>query len=260
MTLPVFRVLAWGCCDGIRAARQFPFLVALVVAASLAHESLYTVLQAQPWRPEKPALELIVSLASGVLVMPCWIAMYRFLPRGDDNPHSGMDVGSRRLRLSVGVYVVAILVASLPFIAAETAIDAGDGSDGVATAALIAFVVFMAFAAALTILLTLVFPAIAVDAAEPFGVLRLIRGEFWRFLLIGLLSLLPLLALEIAINALWPVVDLDLLNARRWTITVVRAILLAVFDVALLGLSSRLYVLLVETPAEPASPARAAAT
>jgi hypothetical protein len=182
-------------------------------------------------------LRLAIELASMFLWAIISVAWYRFILIGE-SPSGSYQINFGRREGRYMLVFLLLLTLSLPiFITPAFSIsDTGRTSAGslVAFFALLLSMVCIYFLFRMLLLL----PAVAID--EPINVrmvLERTRGNFWRILLVCVLSSLPFLALFIFIAALGDAIGLP--NAVTLTLSSLFSIFFAIVNVAVLAICYR---------------------
>lgn len=141
-------------------------------------------------------LGTLITLVWNFYLTPIFIAIHRFIVRGEITPRYELRPGEARFRSYFGWTAALTLASMLPALIGLRA-----GASVVAnTLALILMIAFLVVSVRLLIL----FPAIALDApgAHWQNALADSRGRFWRIFVLVLMTILPLLVGGMLLSAL----------------------------------------------------------
>jgi hypothetical protein len=246
--LPVFATVGPVFSDTIRAARAMPVLVIAAAIVSGAHTfSDWALTSDEAGSAGNIAfIKLAVSVAVTILVAPVLIAISRFVVLNEVTGGYALPLSSARFQRFCAWSVALLLLTELLAL-----ITPALGIEGDAKTAAEIVLLLVSFAVAVS--LTLLFPAIAVDApgaTAPGATLRNsladLRGAFWRIFAILVLVALPILA--VAFSVMWAVEDSIVDLVTRW----LAALLLELLWTAA---SARLFLTLADRLRSP-DPAR----
>jgi hypothetical protein len=179
-------VSAWR--DTRRAFVAMPALAGTALAIVTALGLVETL--ARPTAQGSLGLSLLVSLAQAFAVTPYLIAVHRFVILGNVTPRYALQPAERRFQRFFGWSVVLLLISSVPLLLTQLLPVA------MAVQVILLFVVLI-IVAVLTLRITILFPAVAVDApgANWRNAIADTRGYALRIFIVGLLAVFPLLAL-----------------------------------------------------------------
>jgi hypothetical protein len=253
--LSVVSVVAMGYRDLVRVLRTLTNLVVIALAISLALQFLEFLFLAS-WL-EIPVVGTLVTLGLSALrsflLTPFYIAVHRFVILDEIARKYSFDRHSRRFSLFfawsfalaalvsvLGLLLIPLLVLIIPW----------------AEPKLLAMLIVIVAAAIVVVRLTIIFPAIAVDAsgADAPNALADTKGHASKMVAVFLVASLPFIAVYILI-APWQRDAVPLLGG-----TLISAVVSALFIPLLLALASRMYQVLADRLVVPTSTGTVAPT
>ena len=180
-------VLAWR--DTRRAFAAMPALAGIALAIVTALGLVETLIR--PTAKGSVGLSLLVSLAQTFVLTPYLIAVHRFIILDEVTLRYALEPAERRLQQFFGWSVVLLLISTVPIF-----LTLMPFSIGVQVALLLIFVIV---ALVLSLRITILFPAVAVDApgATWSNAIADTRGYALRIFIVGLMTVFPLLVLSI---------------------------------------------------------------
>lgn len=243
--LPVLRPVSAGYRDAWQAIRAMPMLAGYALLIMFAVNLLDYVF---PFRAAEDdvvvgtVVSFAVSAVQNFFLTPIMIAVHRFIVLGDTAPRYALEPGSRVFRAFFG-WMMALsalgLLAALLFAPNDLP---GLISGVIALLAMVALIV-------VTIRLSILFPAIAVDAADASAANAWAdsKGHTLRIFLIFLLAVLPILVGAI-LFILWFVLDDDSQTGSELGIAamVVVSFVQMFFLILCVAIASRLYQALAD--------------
>jgi hypothetical protein len=178
-------VLAWR--DMRRAFVAMPVLAAVALAIVTALGLVETL--ARPTAQGSVGLSMLASLAQAFVLTPYLIAVHRFIILDEVTPRYALEPGERRFQRFFGWSVVLLLMSSVPILSTQLL----PLSIGLQVALM--FIV-MVVLLALSLRITILFPAAAVDApgATLGNAIADTRGYAWRIFIVGLVAVFPVFA------------------------------------------------------------------
>ena len=151
-------------------------------------------------------LRFVSNLAQGFLTVPYYIAVHRLVILGERTPSYALAPSSLRFQQFFWWWAALSVVTYLPISLVEIEILSQTGAPTTFSylAALAAMPLILIAIIIVTLRLTIVFPAVAVDApgATWENVMADTKGHAWRIFLFGLVATLPLILPALLLGAL----------------------------------------------------------
>ena len=221
--LPIMRatVLVYG--DLLRMARAMPALLAAAAIILLAINGLDQVLPLG-MKAAVP-VEFVMSVARTFLMTPILIAVHRFVVLREVTPRYWLAPAEPRFIRFFG-WSLALAAISLATGLIESALQAISVPSFAVMIIVFAVVIGGCIVA---VRLTVLFPAIAVDApgATARQAFADTRGYFWNIAIIGIVAALPIMAATMALTfVFWPKFPAD----GAWSAHAVNALAMTVID------------------------------
>ncbi len=243
--------------DGYRAVATMPSLAVIAILISVAYGIVDFAFDLAAGAKVDPIsgfelLKFVTSLAWNFLITPFCIAVHRFIILGEVTPRYVIAPRQPRFWYFFGWTVLLSLI-YLPIFLIPAS---WSRSAPVLALISVTIVLVCAFVAVfLTLCLTILFPAIAVDApgASWQSALADTKGNMWRMFFIFLVAMLPPLAIGLLVAlALWPDRFADegapfIGNNLDWSLLALVSAILAV------AIASRLYQALGDRLKQPLS-------
>jgi hypothetical protein len=181
-------VLAWR--DTRRAVVAMPALAAIALAILTAVRLVEALAEATV--TGRPGLILLMSLAQAFVLTPYLIAVHRFIILGEVTQHYPLNPTQERFQRFFGWSVVLLLISSVPILSTQL-LRLSIGLQ------VVWLLIVMVVILILTLRMTILFPAVAVDApgATWSNAIADTRGYALRIFIVGLVSVLPPFALSL---------------------------------------------------------------
>lgn len=243
---PIFQAVAQVYRDVVQCISELRALVIIVLLIMLAFQTAEALLlpPAAGETSRTVLLHFVSSLAQGFLTVPYYIAVHRLVILGERTTSYALATSSPRFQqffwwwaaLSVVTYLPISLIALLSQTRGLTVLSY--------FIILVAVPVILIAIIIITLRLTIIFPAVAVDApgATWANVMADTKGYTWRIFLFGLVASLPLIVPALVLAAL---VGLETAS-RSWIASVLSILFTSVLSVIALTLviviASRLYL------------------
>jgi hypothetical protein len=197
--LPVMQAVRMAYRDVYRAYRAMPVLLLIALTVTLAGVflQLYVLKPASPGTALGELVSLLVGAVQNFFLTPVLIAIHRFILMDEVTPRYELAFQTARFQRFFTWSVALFALSSASTLIAELLALAGLAS---LTSASLQFVlaVMILF---ISLRLTILFPAIAIDApsADPAKAFADTKGHAWGIFLIGLVAVLPLVAVVIVV-------------------------------------------------------------
>ena len=211
------------------------FLIALAVNAVCDLITFFAVRGLPQDSTRTLVITSLVGVAQALLLTPYIISVHRFIVLDEVAPNYFAHFGGERFMRFFGWSLVLTLCFLLPALLVR-GLPINEAARGlVLTVVAIAAIIF-------GLRLSILFPAIAVDApgAKPGNAMADTKGHAWRIFLLGLLVMLPFVAVVIFLAIIFAVL-LDLADRETVISTVIGSIIETVLLTTFVVLASRLF-------------------
>jgi hypothetical protein len=244
---PILQAVAQAYRDLTRCIHELRALVVVVLLITLAFQAAETLLlpPAAGETSRTILLRFVSSLAQGFLTVPYYIAVHRLVILGERTNSYAFAPSSLRFQQFFWWWAALSVVTYLPISLVEILGQARGLTASSSLVALAAMPVILIAIIIVTLRLTIIFPAVAVDApgATWQNVMADTKGYAWRIFLFGLVATLPLVLPALLLVAMADVGD----PARPWLapggLSVIFSSVLSVVALTLfIVVASRLYL------------------
>ena len=189
-------------------------------------------------------LRFVSNLAQGFVTVPYYIAVHRLVILGERTTSYALAPSDPRFQLFFWWWATLSVVTYLPISLVEMLARARGLTAFYYLIALAGMPIILVAVIIVTLRLTIIFPAVAVDApgADWGNVMADTKGHVWRIFLLGLVAGLPLIVPALALGALVGFGS----PTRSWIVGALSIIFIAILSVIALTLfivvASRLYL------------------
>ena len=202
---PISQAVAQVYRDVFHCISQLRALALIVLLIMLAFQTAEVLLLA-PGAGETSRdllLRFVSSLAQGFLTVPYYIAVHRLVILGERTTSYALAPSNPRFQLFFWWWAALSVVTYLPISLVETLAQAR-GLTAFYLIVLAGMPIVLVAIIIVTLRLTIIFPAVAVDApgATWRNVMADTKGHVWRIFLFSLVASLPLIVLILAFGAL----------------------------------------------------------
>lgn len=203
---PIFQAVAQAYRDLVHCLRELRPLVAIVLLITLAFQTAETLLL-PPTAGETSRtilLRFLSSLAQGFLTVPYYIAVHRLIILGERTGSYLLAPSHLRFQQFFWWWAALSVVTYLPIALIEMLAPARAMTPFSYLIVLAAMPVILIAVIIVTLRLTIILPAVAVDApgATWENVIADTKGYVWRIFLFGLVASLPLIVPAFIIGAI----------------------------------------------------------
>lgn len=243
---PISQAVAQAYRDLFHCLSELRTLVAVVLLITLAFQTAEALLLPPSVETTSRGilLRFVSSLAQGFLTVPYYIAVHRLVILGERTTSYALAPSHPRFQQFFWLWAALSVATYLPIAFTEMLSQTRGPATVSHLVALAAMPIVLVAVIVVTLRLTIIFPAVAVDApgATWANVMADTKGYVWRIFLFGLVASLPLIVPALLLGALVAFGT----PTGSWIVSALSLIVISVLSVAALTLfivvASRLYL------------------